>query len=247
MTLVMVLLAAVLSTISLWNALSPRSEPAFLCLTPAEFTQTASPGPFMTLAYRLMNLVPPLGRVYMSRRQKLNISVQLYAFTRDGELRTELQKASSTNADGGRAWLLLGEDVKRLREGLRTNAGVAPVNVAGISTADGIRSTLRMGGNTPVPTGLTVDVFPKVGSGRVRLLVAAHYTEAAGSPSPGQALLRTNLDAACLARVPNGGGLVLASAVPESPTGTNLWLVVSVLEVDAKGNPVKPHARTSLH
>ena len=200
----------------------------------------------MVLAYKLMNLVPPLGRVYLSRLQKLNISVQLYALTRDGESRTGLPQASSTNADGGRAWLLSVEHLKGLREGLRTHAGVAPLNVAGISTADGIHSTLSTGGNTPVPAGLTVDVLPKVRAGWVRLLVAAHYSEATGSPSSGQAPLRTSLDVACLARVPNGGGLVLASAVPNSPTGTNLWLVVSVLEVDAKGNPIKPPARTPL-
>jgi hypothetical protein len=242
--LAMALLAVLLGTVLLWRSVSHRSEPAFQWLTPAEFSHATRLSPFKRIAYRLVYLVPALGRVYLGQRQKLSMSARLYALTQGAEMQAGLPPASSTNAGGERVWVLPPAEVKVFQQEATTNLCVRLVTQASIQTADGAYCSGMTGTSASIPNGLTFDVLPRVGAGWVRLLAAVSSTENSQGSSPYFATLHTNLAAACRVLIPNQGGLLLAAPAAKSLSETNYWILISATAVDAKGNPIKPPART---
>jgi hypothetical protein len=239
----MALLAVLLATGLLWRSFSYRLEPAFQWLTPAEFSHATRLTPFTGIAYKLMNLVPALGRGYLNRRPHLSISARLYALTQRPEMQIGLPAASSTNTYGERAWLLSPVKLKALQEKATTNLSIRLVTQAGIQTADRMHCTVMTGISTSNPNGLTLDALPRVGPGWVRLLAAADSIENRRGSSPFSAMLHTNLAVAFRVRIPNQGGLLLAAPTDKSGSETNYWILISGTAVDSTGVPIKPPAR----
>ena len=233
-------LALVLISLGVWSGLFRRSEPEFLWLSPVDFSRATGTGPVMALCYKVMNLMPPLGRAYMSRRQHLNISARLYSLTEEGERITGIGAAASTNPAGGRAWLLPAANMKNLRDAIRTNPEAILINQAAISTVDGIRCAVVVGSGTTAQDGLMVDIMPKVKGGWVRLSINATSTRMVGLATLGRANLRTNLVATCAAHIPSEGGVVLAGTCADLAGRSNYWLLISAAVVDSKGIPIKP-------
>jgi len=87
---------------------------------------------------------------------------------------------------------------------------------------------------SPFFDGFIVDVLAKRSQGSFKLLAGATVTEAEANGSAG---VRTNLSLACKVVIPNGGALVVDGGGHGS--GTNHWLVIAPVALDARGNPIQ--------
>jgi hypothetical protein len=180
-----------------------------------------------------------VARLLFSHKQQVSINSQMFAL--DANQQPGLGSPLSTGGAQQSAWLLSPEELKDFQKRLRATAGVTRMSSPRVQTFDGGQaqvfqgSTMSVASNLPVSIGLTLCVLPKLKGTAFRLLTTLTASEALSEGT--NIIVRTNISAACRAVVPNGGGLVLASAATRSSGATNYLFVLSVMAVDAKGNP----------
>ena len=84
--------------------------------------------------------------------------------------------------------------------------------------------------------GFVVNILARVANGSFKSLVGATSTETNSLGTIGP--VHTNISFASQAPLPNGGALVIAGDGQGIP-GTNHWLIISTVAVDATGKPIK--------
>jgi hypothetical protein len=146
-----------------------------------------------------------------------------------------------TNAEGARAWIVLPDELVRLKQGTKTLIGVDQRDAMRITTIDGGQAQIASMTTIPGSGGAfcgSVDVLPRVIHGSFKLLVGATSTETNLSPNSATGPLVTNICFASQAIVPNGGALVVAGHADDQTSRTNYWLIISAVAVDGMGKPI---------
>jgi len=218
-------------------------------MTPGDMAQTLRPGPFIQLRRKLANLTRPIWQRFRRSGPNIKIQSKLVALPVASLDPIGLPPASTTNADGTRAWILSPTELSALEERLAAIPGRSDLGASTLFTADGRLSRTFMGdplGVNSLPVCLTIDTIPKFRSGSIKVITAVTATEKspwllgglarANETSPAQ----TNLPFACKTLLPNGGALVVAAGNIGSLNGSNYWLIVCPTAVDSRGLPLKP-------
>ena len=217
-------------------------QPKFAWLTPAQAVQANRPGPLTQLKYRLIRLAGPLMRYFPSHRPQVAISSSHFCDPRQAGAKTTPDASGIPNADGAHAWILSPAELFSYQQRLRANADVSVLFSPRIMTSSGVQTRSSIGQLVPgyyTNVGITLDVVPTVSGDSVNLLVNATDTQVAGPVMVSGTAVETNLSAVCRARIPNGGGLVVICRKTGVPGGTNRWLIISPMLVDATGKPIK--------
>lgn len=207
-------------------------------LPPNVLSRAMQPSALAQYKYKLVRATAPLWRWWRPRRPNISVTCRLMELSGEGVEQRGLGQASSTNADGTRAWIVSPEALTNLN-----------LKLAGEQTAVASRITVYNGGParatmgpgsviTGIPMGLTVDVVPSLAGHSVKLILGANYIKQT-SAVQNNPTVTTNFSAACRAFVPNGGALVLEGARTNPAAATNYLLLVSPVVIDAKGKPVK--------
>jgi hypothetical protein len=223
----------------------PRPQPRFVWMTPAEFARTTTPGQLTKLKYKLIRLLGPVANWLPQKRTLILVESQFLTLTTEAARQTRLASPLATNSEGQCAWVLSAKELKGLRQRLKTLPGVEEFGRPRATTADGGHFRVFQGqtvtiGSNVVPVGLAVDVLPKAAGTSFNLLVRVASTESIAAPGIGAPSVRTNFTAACRALVPNGGAWAVAGGKPPDAEGTNYWLILSTVAVDAAGKPIQP-------
>src|SRR5437773_5705652 len=111
-----ILLALVLlGTILIVVSSSSRRE-KLVWLSDTALPRAMQPSPFTRLKFKLIRLTAPLWRWHRPRRPNIRINARLLELTPAGPAAPILLgSATSTNADGTRAWILSAEDFSALK------------------------------------------------------------------------------------------------------------------------------------
>jgi hypothetical protein len=141
-----------------------------------------------------------------------------------------------------RAWILSRNDLKSLRQQLKGLPGVCVANSLNLTTYDGGQAELSDGSPVSAATnsvfvGLSISLLPKVVGGLFELRIGATSTETNSPPHGAMPDAMTNFTAACQILISNGGGLVLDGGTNLVSPGTNYWIIISAVAVDAQGKP----------
>ena len=183
----------------------------------------------------LMRMTSPLWRSYWSRQPLVLISSTMLATPATFPAQFGLGLPSGTNADGLQVWLLSEADLKALRQQVEILPGYMRQISPRVQTSAGGWAAVSM---LNAGAGLTMKVKANNAGDAWVLTAGAIQTEPTASASTNVVLLHTNFAAACRATIPNAGALVIQSANQTEDTGTNFWLIVSPVAIDAQGKPV---------
>jgi hypothetical protein len=149
----------------------------------------------------------------------------------------------STNIDGGRAWILTAALCDTLRQRLKDLPEESSLVGPRLTTFDGGQAQIFAGANSApgqvIPEGITINLTPTISDDSVQLLVSLLATEVAPRNPSDPVAMRTNLDVACRALVPDGGGLLITPGGVMDATGRRYFGLVSPTAVDAQGRPLK--------
>jgi hypothetical protein len=168
----------------------------------------------------------------MRGHAQISVKAQLLTLTSESARRAEPPSQCSTNQDGTRAWILSSEELKDLKQNLKTLPGVDTLQVLGVTTYDGGPAQL-------FSAGISLSLLPKVAGNSFDLLVGATSTEADSSGAGSLMGVTTNLTAAFQAFLPNSGGVLVKAGTAGDSHQTNHWLIISPVAVDAAGNAIK--------
>jgi hypothetical protein len=231
-------MAALTLTLLLWRPWAAK-EPPLAWLPPAQFAAAVQPGPLAQLKWRVMNLATPIWRRIVKHRTQMQLEVESFAQSSAQARYSTLPAPNSTNAAGVRAWVLSPREMDALRASLKT-ASASVLSEGRITTGNGARTRLFMGGS-PGSSALSVDATAKAVSSAIKMTIEVISTE---TPSGGGGIgvgvgTRTNLYAACSASVQQRGGLVLEKTDLRDPAGSNCWLLIRPMAIDAHGKPLK--------
>ncbi len=219
----------------------PSVQPKFAWLTPAQAAQANRPGPLTQLKYKLIRLAGPLMRYFPSHRPQVMINSYIFAIpAKLGE--TTPDASGIPNADGANAWILSPAELFSYQQRLKANPDVSLLFSPRIMTSSGVQTRSSIGQLVPgyyTNVGVTLDAVPTVSGDSVNLLVNATDTQVSGRVMVSGTAVETNLSVVCRARIPNGGGLVVICRKTGVPGGTNRWLIISPMLVDATGKPIK--------
>jgi hypothetical protein len=149
----------------------------------------------------------------------------------------------STNTNGGRAWILTAALCDSLRQRLKDLPEESSLVGPRVTTFDGGQAQIFAGANSApgqvIPEGITINLTPTISDDSVQLLVSLLATELVPRNPSNSVGMRTNLDVACRALVPDGGGLLLTPGGLMDATGRRYFGLVSPTAVDAQGKPLK--------
>jgi len=219
---------------------SPRKTPDRLVwMTPGKLAQTLRPGKLTLLKFRILRWPGPW-RWYVARKRTLKIESQLYTTPNESPLRIEHFTLCSTNAEGLRAWIIPPEEMLALAIECKMSPGVQALGGAAVTTFEGGQARVSSGSNPAGVNGfcgIMLDILPEIERGSIKLLLGVTATDWIASPSGTTVGVETNISASCRAMIPNGGALLLQGA--NRGSGTNHWMVISAMAIDAKGNPLK--------
>ena len=193
-------------------------------------------GRFETLKYTLMRWTAPLWRGYWSRQPLVLVNSTMLATPAAFHTQFGLGLPAETNADGLQVWTLSAAEFKSLRQQLETLPDEIKLGSPRVQTAAGVWSSVSM---LNAGSGLTVTLQAKTHGNSWTLTTGAILTEPGQSASTNGLLLHTNFAAACRATIPNAGALVIQSANRIEAAGTNYWLIVSPVAIDAQGKPIQ--------
>jgi hypothetical protein len=192
-------------------------------------------GRIENLKNMLMRMTSPLWRSYWSRQPLVLISSTMLATPATFPTQYGLGVPSGTNADGLQVWLLSETELKALRQQVKTLPGYMRQSSPRMQTAAGVWASVSM---LNAGAGLTVTLKANAAGNAWTLTAGAIQTEPTASASTNVVLLHTNFAAACRATIPNAGAMVIQSANQTGATGTNFWLIISPVAMDAQGKPV---------
>jgi hypothetical protein len=215
---------------------SPKNHVTWL--TPQEMARLTKPGPLTLLKYKLMNLTAPLWTRFQGKRASISIDSNLLELSADAAQQTGLGPPFATNTQGLRAWILPATGLQEFKKHLKTASGATILSSPRVQTGDGMEaqvstgSTVPMGG-TNVWIGLAVDLTPTVIHDSIRLNLMVRSTELTGPVSTNMSSIKTNIDLACQAVLPNAQCLLVDA-------GTGCWFTLTPTLVDARGKPIKP-------
>jgi hypothetical protein len=219
----------------------PSVQPQFAWLTPAQAVQANHPGPLTQLKYKLIRLAGPLMRHFPSHRPSIMITA--YIFTVPAKLGETVPDAPRVaNSEGANAWILSPVELFSYQQRLKANPDVSLLFSPRIMTSSGVQARFSIGQSVPgyaSNIGITLDAAATASSGSINLLVNATDTQLAGPVMVSGTTVETNLSTACRARLPDAGGLVITCRKAGTSNGTNYWLIISPMLVDATGKPLK--------
>jgi hypothetical protein len=198
-------------------------------MSPAEVAQAVKGGMLRRMKYWVIRQTAPLLRYYHPQHPSIIVDASVLKFSAQASGRNGLGVPISTNADGMRAWILSPTELKDLQTQFKTNDGITVMYRPRIQTRDGMPAILS-------PGNLTLNLFPKVVSGSVKMILSVTSPTA----FPLTPAVQTNLISACAVLTPNGGALVLDAGKAMDTNGGSYWFILSPVVVDARGNPIKP-------
>lgn len=210
---------------------SPRTD--FAWLTPEQFTQVSKPGPWPRLQKAINS-----GLAYFSHRPRIWCELHSWCWTAEMARRIPpLSPAISTNAAGGRVWVLSPMELDVLERQFRT------MSISGASVLLDISSSGRL----PLMSAskAAAAIYPKLQkwdgsalyrSGSIKVIFSVRN-------SPGQ--VQTGLSLAFRASIPEAGGLLIEHTEPGDPSGAKFLLIFTARVVDSQGNPISRSARTN--
>jgi hypothetical protein len=234
-------LLAVLGRWILWQRLPPAD---FVWIQPDKLAQELQPGAWTRLKFRILRLPGPFWKWYMNNREQLLLNARLARLTTEAGKQAAPVSQCQTNREGVRAWILSADEFKSFQQRLKGLPGVDTGDAVSLTTFDGGQAQVSNGSPRTVGTnslfiGLTLGVLPKIAGSKFDLLVSAASTGAAPLPDGTIARAMTNLLTACRVRLPNGGALVVDGGATRFSPGTNEWMILSAVAVDARGMPKK--------
>jgi hypothetical protein len=220
-------------------------------LSPTELAAAGKPGHLRQFKDHIKKFIMPVWRHFQRPPSVVNLRADVFAVPAGMNLPDDLGSPSSTSSNTTRAWVLSPSQLNSFRQSIQTNSGFVPLNSQQVLTLEGMQAQIQMAGlislpngsstTAPlIPVGTIVDIFPKIVSGSVNLIVGASSTSLAGRSPDQFPLIKTNFALACRVTVPSGGALVVEDGNVKNHNGTNYWLVVSPAILDAQGKPLKP-------
>jgi len=215
----------------------------FVWMTSEALTRASKPGKLTLLKYKVLRWPGPW-RWFKSGKTIVQIDARFLAVSNSVPFAVDDLIPCYTNAQGVRAWVVLPDELVRLKQQSKTQPGVDLRDAMRITTIDGgqaqIASMTTIPGSGGAFCGSVVDVLPRVIHGSFTLLIGATSTETNSSPNSATGSLVTNICFASQAIVPNGGALVVASPTDVQTSRTNYWLIISSTAVDGMGKPIAP-------
>jgi hypothetical protein len=222
-----------------------RFDEDLIWLTPSQFAQASSAGPWTRIRYRVKALLGPALKYLRPQRPSIVTHGTLYGLSAEAARLAEPQKpAVATNSDGVIAWELSSAEFKRMQQRLPTVPGAASLKTGVIVTASGGQAQIMMldpqpPGARSAQGGLTCDANAKYSAGSIYLLLGVISTEKVPASAGVSGSLQTNFAFACRSHLENAGALLITKRDPGSSGGTNYWFLVSPTAVDSRGNPIK--------
>lgn len=226
-TALIIALAAVIFTLGNPGG---RSK-GFVWLTPNEW----QPSVMEKVRDRLMRWTSPLWRGYWSRQPFVLVSATVLNAPRRDGLPFEFITPVATNNRGAQAWILTAAEHTKLRATLKKLPAAMILGVPRLQTCAGARAQLSMLNGQ---AGLAINLVAKANRDDWSLTFGTTLTETVAAGSSNAAVLQTNFALGCRALIPNGGALAVQAENPATTSGTNYFLTLSPVEVNARGKPV---------
>jgi hypothetical protein len=180
----------------------------------------------------------------VNNREHLLVNARLVGLTTAAGQQAEPASKCHTNQEGVRAWILSADEFNDFNQRLKSLPGIDAGHIVSLTTFDGGQAQISNGdprtvGTNSLLVGFTLDVLPKIAEGRFDLLVGATSTDVSPLPDGIITTVNTNLLTACRVLLLNGGALVVDGGATGLSPGTNQWLILSAMAVDAQGIPKK--------
>lgn len=207
-----------------------RSE-RFVWLTP----DVLQPSVMEKVRDLLMRWTSPLWRGYWSRQPLVLVSAVLLSTPPSYALPFEFNTPLATNNRGAQIWMLTAAENTKLQSTLKKLPAAMRLGAPRVQTCAGARAKLSMLNGQ---ANLAINLIVKARRDAWEMSLGTTLTETVAATSSNGAVLQTNLAMGCRAMIRNGGALVVRTSNPATSAGTDFFLMLSPVTVDARGKPI---------
>lgn len=186
---------------------------------------------------RLMSWTSPLWRGYWSRQPLVLVSSVVLTTPPTYALPFEFNTPLATNNHGAQVWMLTAAETTKLQTTINKLPAAMTLAAPRVQTCAGARAQLSMLNGQG---GLTINLIAKANRDTWDLTLGTTLSETVVAGSSNGQVIQTNFSLGCRAMIPNGGALVVHESNPATSAGTNFFLILSPVTVDARGKPINP-------
>lgn len=188
----------------------------------------------------------PLMQRWRNSRPHVEIAASIFCISNSTPETIDLGSPISTNAAGLRAWIISATNIptveKRIEGRDSSSSSQIAMSSMTISSASGSEAKLLTIGNFNQGPGLVslvaFDFSPTVFADSVRFTMETTITEST-NVSGRSTVIDTNLTLALRATIPDHKALLIDAGAPKPPATDHFWFIISMLPIDAKGQPLK--------